>query len=131
MTPLHQPKTGLQHTKQQCQQQELAQLGKKESEFEQEIDHLVGTNFPCPFVQEKVSSQFVKKENNMKIYLSFGLKNNLENFVAGKTRLYQEKWSEISNDRWVRNTIRGYKIETEELPVQTYIPKPIQFPPEV
>ena len=28
-TPLHQPKTGLQHTKQQCQLQELAQLGKK------------------------------------------------------------------------------------------------------
>ena len=65
----------------------------------------------------------------MKTYISFGLKNNLENFVAGKTSLYQEKWAEISNDRWVRNTIRGYKIEIEELPVQTNIPKPIQFSP--
>ena len=37
--------------------------------------------------------------------------NNRDNFVAGKTRENFNKWSTITNDKWILQTISGYKVE--------------------
>ena len=59
------------------------------------------------------------------------MKNTAENFHAGKTKLFKDKWFEITRDSWIRNTIcSGYKVELDEIPNQTSLPKPLKFTPE-
>lgn len=59
------------------------------------------------------------------------MENTTENFHAGKTKLYKEKWFEITRDSWIRNTIcRGYKVELDEVPNQMSLPQPLKFTPE-
>ena len=68
--------------------------------------------------------------NNAQIYQSFKLKNTPSNFEAGKTKQFKDNWFDITRDRWIRTTVCGYKVEIDEIPSQTYIPKPIKFTSE-
>ena len=64
---------------------------------------------------------------NYQKYLSFNLENTPGNFSAGKTEGYREQWCSITSDRWILNTVSGYKVELFEKPVQTFVPCPIKF----
>ena len=66
-------------------------------------------------------------EINQKIYRSFHLQNTPENFIAGKTKSLKNNWFKITYDTFIRNTICGYKVEMEDMPIQMVIPKPINF----
>lgn len=55
------------------------------------------------------------------------LLNTPNNFSAGKTRLFRDRWNQITNDRWILQTITGYKVELDSVPEQISIPKPIAF----
>ena len=48
-------------------------------------------------------------------------------FRAGNTKYHFDAWTQITSDRWILDTVRGYKIDFEEVPKQTRIPKLIQF----
>ena len=64
----------------------------------------------------------------MKTYLSFGLKKNLENFVASKTRLYQVKWSEISYDRLVEILLGNIRLKLRNFLFKLTFPNQSNFP---
>ena len=66
-------------------------------------------------------------EINQKIYRSFHLQNTPENFIAGKTKSFKNNLFKITYDTFIRNTICGYKVEMEDMPIQMVIPKPINF----
>ena len=53
--------------------------------------------------------------------------NTPENFSAGKTRFFIENWKKLTSDKWIIQTISGYKIELDNMPFQTSIPKPLSF----
>ena len=59
--------------------------------------------------------------------LPFQLINTPDNFSAGKTKLYIDKWDQLTSDKWILQTISGYKVEFDSLPYQTSIPKPLTF----
>uniref|UniRef100_A0A1X7U1D4 Uncharacterized protein n=1 Tax=Amphimedon queenslandica TaxID=400682 RepID=A0A1X7U1D4_AMPQE len=42
--------------------------------------------------------------------------------VAGRLTLFKDNWSKISQDQWILNTIRGYKIEFLSSPSQAVQP---------
>ena len=71
--------------------------------------------------------QHIKSEQNSVIYQSFELENTPENFEAGKTKNFKQNWFKLTYDKWIRNTICGYAVELDEIPVQHSPPKPIQF----
>ena len=128
-----QPKlSGLQVPKQRCQtqlqrQQESQQ--NKEPTINKEID-AVGTVYKNPFTRLQFPQHFVKPDINQRIYDSFKLQNTPENFEAGKTKNFKDNWFKITYDKFIRNTIGGYKDEMDDIPIQTVIPKPIQFSSE-
>ena len=53
--------------------------------------------------------------------------NTVENFRGGKTSLNLHNWKKITSDRWILQTICGYKIELDTLPYQHKLPRPIKF----
>ena len=70
------------------------------------------------FKQKEI--QFSKQEVNVRISntLPFKLLNTTENFVAGKTKIFEENWHKLTTDPWIRNTITGYQVEMNDQPVQ-------------
>ena len=61
------------------------------------------------------------------MYKSFNLENKPDNFVAGKTRFFSINWFNITQNKFIRDTICGYKLEMDEIPIQKSIPKPLTF----
>ena len=68
--------------------------------------------------------------NNSTVYQSLNLINNPENFRAGKTKNFKGNWFKLTHDKWIRDTISGYRVEVEEVPKQFNIPNPIKFSDE-
>ena len=64
------------------------------------------------------------------INLPFNLENTIENFVVGITKMFRQNWYDLTTDSWIRNTISGYKVEMENLPMQITQPKPLKFSKE-
>ena len=56
-----------------------------------------------------------------------GLKNTLNNFRAGKTKLAIDNWANLTSDPWILENIKGVIPVFLAWPYQSYIPKPIQF----
>ena len=54
-------------------------------------------------------------------------KNSSNNFDAGKISQYISSWRMITADSKILNLVNGYSLELNSTPVQTIIPKPIQF----
>ena len=50
--------------------------------------------------------------------------------MAGKTKSFRQNWHDLTTDSWIRNTIDGYKVEMENLPIQIFQPKPSKFSKE-
>ena len=69
-------------------------------------------------------------KSHVGINLPFNLVNTTENFVAGKTKMFRQNWYDLTTDSWIRNTISGYKVEMENLPMQVTQPKPLKFSKE-
>ena len=59
--------------------------------------------------------------------LGVQLENTPQNFSAGKTRFFKGNWAQITRDKWILETISGYKVELDNLPKQTMVPKPLTF----
>ena len=60
--------------------------------------------------------------------IGFKLTNTKENITAGKTKLALNNWTKITQDKWILDTICGYKIETDYNPKQFKVPRQYQFP---
>ena len=50
-----------------------------------------------------------------------------DNFRAGKTRDFLEKWKELTTDNWILQTISGYHVEIDRTPIQNFLPRQIKF----
>jgi hypothetical protein len=59
--------------------------------------------------------------------LRLNLCNTKDNFLAGKTKLKFNEWKKITSDRWILQTICGYRVELDTKPNQINIPTPLQF----
>lgn len=46
-----------------------------------------------------------------------------KSIVAGRLTFFKDNWSKISQDQWILNTIRGYKIEFVANPSQVEQPR--------
>ena len=55
------------------------------------------------------------------------LKNTVDNFKAGKTRNAVNEWRKITNDKWILETICGYKVTLSCTLNQSYSPRPFNF----
>ena len=55
------------------------------------------------------------------------LSNTMDNFRAGKTRDFLEKWKELTTDNWILQTISGYHVEIDRTPIQNFLPRQIKF----
>jgi len=51
------------------------------------------------------------------------LKNTVDNLKAGKTRNVVNEWRKITNDKWILETICGYKVTLSCTPNQPYSPR--------
>ena len=47
--------------------------------------------------------------------------------MAGNTERFREQQCSITSDRWILNTVCGYKVELFEKPDQNFVPCPIKF----
>ena len=47
--------------------------------------------------------------------------------MAGKTRLCKAKWASITSDRWILQSICGYRVNLDTTPYQKHLPRPIVF----
>ena len=47
--------------------------------------------------------------------------------MAGKTRLCKVKWASITSDRWILQSICGYRVNLDTTPYQKHLPRPIVF----
>ena len=45
-----------------------------------------------------------------------------ENFI-----LFGKKWQVITSDKWILNTVAGYRLEFDQMPYQFSPPRPIKF----
>ncbi len=57
----------------------------------------------------------------------YELDNTPDNFIAGKTALYLDQWKNITGDKWILQTVCGYRMQLPSCPSQVHVPKPIQF----
>ncbi len=57
----------------------------------------------------------------------YELENTPDNFIAGKTALYLDQWKNITGDKWILQTVCGYRMQLPSCPSQVHVPKPIQF----
>lgn len=48
-------------------------------------------------------------------------------FVAGKIARYKEQWCKIISDKWIMQTVYGYKVELTENPFQIFVPSHINY----
>ncbi len=72
----------------------------------------------------KESKEFNKYDNES----SFILSNPSESSaVGGRLRFFAENWSQITQDPWILETIRGYKIPFLTVPHQPAPPRVLQF----
>ncbi|WAR03683.1 hypothetical protein MAR_010241 [Mya arenaria] len=62
--------------------------------------------------------------------IGHGLKNTKQNFKAGKTKFAFDAWKQLTNDKWIINTIVGYKLEVNIPPIQVNAPRPYKFSPK-
>ena len=47
--------------------------------------------------------------------------------VGGRLRLFSLFWDRISSDQWIRDAVRGYKIEFKREPIQYILPNKMPF----
>ena len=47
--------------------------------------------------------------------------------MGGKLKFFSEQWEKLTSDKFILQTIKGYKIELDDKPNQTFIPTPIDF----
>ena len=40
---------------------------------------------------------------------------------------FKENWKKLTSDKWIIQTITGYKLDLDSIPNQTSIPKPLSF----
>lgn len=115
---------------QQQQKGPAEQLQEKESTIFKKID-LVGSS--NPFVPLSFPEYSGKSDKNSEIYESFNLENTLDNFVAGKTRFFKRNWFKITHHNFIRNSICGYELEMDDLPMiyTKYNPETYNFSPDV
>ena len=45
----------------------------------------------------------------------------------GEISSYLEKWQEIKLDKWILNTVAGFRLEFDPMPYQFSPPRPIKF----
>ena len=45
----------------------------------------------------------------------------------GKTANHVNSWTKVTQDRWILETISGYKVEVAKIPKQKIVPKPLRF----
>ena len=48
-------------------------------------------------------------------------------FTAGNISHYFSSWEKLTSDSVILNIVQGYELEFDTLPLQTTIPKPINF----
>ena len=65
----------------------------------------------------------VKRSNNEDNLVS-KLKNTPDNFSGGKLSTHIDAWMELTSDKWILDTIRGYTIEFDCMPQQTEHERP-------
>ena len=53
--------------------------------------------------------------------------NTVDNFLGGKLKLFFKQWQNLTSDKFILQTVNGYKIELDDKPIQNFIPKPIEF----
>ena len=47
----------------------------------------------------------------------------MDNFKAAKTWDFLENWRELATDKWILQTISGYHVEIDRIPVQNSFPR--------
>lgn len=53
--------------------------------------------------------------------------NTKQNFTAGKTAECYNNWKKLTHDKWILETICGYKVELSKKPWQNFVPSPLKF----
>ena len=48
-------------------------------------------------------------------------------FTAGGTRHCLRRWSDLTSDPFILKSIMGVTLDSDTLPHQTFVPKPLQF----
>ena len=61
------------------------------------------------------------------VVFKLDLNNTPKNFQGGKLAGNYENWLQITSDKWILDTIRGYEIEFNETPYQENIPAPLRL----
>ena len=64
---------------------------------------------------------------NVSLAPQLHITNTVDNFIAGKTKNCFNNWIKITHDKWVLQTVCGYKLELADVPYQYSVPKPIKF----
>ncbi len=58
---------------------------------------------------------------------SFLFRHTIDNFKAGSVRHCLPRWRQLTNDKWVLEIVKGYRLELKYDPWQTYRPKPLRL----
>ena len=45
--------------------------------------------------------------------------------IAGRLRLFYDKWTKVPQDKWVLDTVQGYRLDLLGTPVQTVLPREV------
>ena len=53
--------------------------------------------------------------------------NTPNNFRGGKIARYEHEWRQLTSDPWILETVRGYNIELDSVPVQHNVPGPLHL----
>lgn len=53
--------------------------------------------------------------------------NTVDNFEGGKLKYFRNHWEKVTSDAFIIQTIKGYRLELDDIPKQTFRPKPIIF----
>ena len=55
--------------------------------------------------------------------------NTPENFTGGKLASHIDEWEKLTSDPWILNAVRGYKLDLESDPEQSFVPTPLRLDP--
>ncbi len=55
--------------------------------------------------------------------------HSVDNFRAGAVSKCLPRWKQITNDKWVLDIVKGYRIELKNDPYQAYRPRPLRLEP--
>lgn len=75
----------------------------------------------------KSTEKLISEVSNHNMKYSSTIINTSLNFRAGKTRMALNEWRKITKDKWILETVDGYRVQLSATPFQYKIPKPFNF----